>query len=158
MRSLQTKHGRRTYGLVLPPGHEFEYQQFTSDVTITATVEGSADVIVTADAVIFDGVTTVLIEFFAYGGSLDGGSSELIIVNLFEDGSDIGRLCNVGNPSATGVNAAPLYGALRRTPAAGSRTYSARGWVTIGGGTASVRAGVGGAAARVPGFIRITKV
>lgn len=136
---------------------ELDYVQFVADVAITSTDEATPTTIVTATALTFDGATTVLIEFYAQAGGVDAGASDQLVINLWEDSSPIGRICGVGNPSATGTGKAPLYGARRMTPTAGAKTYSIRGWGTAAG-TYNVQAGAGGAAATVPGFIRITRV
>lgn len=138
-------------------GLELEYQEFTADVAIVSTNEAAPTTIVTADAITVDGSTVILVEFYAQAGGVDAAASDQLVVNLWLDGAQFGRICGVGNPSATGTGKAPLYGAVRTTPAAGSRTYSVRGWGTAAG-TYTVQAGAGGAATTVPGFIRITRV
>lgn len=133
----------------LPPGYEYAYTEFTSAVSITATTEGTANTVVTASAVTFDGSTVVLIEFSA--PSVKAGTGNIIMC-LFEDGTAIG---NIGFNDNAG-KFVPMRLGRRRTPANGSRTYSVRAFVDAG--TGSVTGGAGGAGANVPGWIRITKV
>lgn len=149
----------------LPPGYEYDYTQITSNASLTATTEGTANTIVTASAVTFDGSTIVLIEWWAPHIVIPadaGGRS----VNfwLYEDGSSIGRLGSAAAPGVVSGSGGTIFGGgsmpvghkRRMTPASGSRTYSIRG--SVSGGTATVAAGAGGAATILPAFIRITKV
>lgn len=129
------------------PGYEYAYTEFTANKSVTATVEASADVVVTAGAVTFDGGTIALVEFSCPFAIPPGGG--YIVVLLFEDGVVKGQL---GRVDAN----APMQVSRRLTPAAGSRTYSARAIVNAGTGTLS--ADVGGSAKFFPGFIRVSKV
>lgn len=135
------------------PGTELNYTEFTAPVAISAVTEGTANTVVTAAAVTFDGVSSAMIEFFA--PYIDNSASTRVItVALFEDGVSIGEIAVVyGSASQT---IAPVRAARRRTPASGSRTYSVRAYMNASTGV--VTAGVGGSAAYVPGYIRITKV
>jgi hypothetical protein len=142
---------------LLPTGMaiEVDYVEFTAGGSITATSEGSADTVVTAGAVTFDGSTEAIIEFSAPNARPDtGAASRTLNVWLFEDGSSIGQLGLLASPAAGGANA-PLL--LRRllTPASGSRTYSIRATVNVGTGV--ITAGAGGAGNQVPGYIRVSK-
>lgn len=142
---------------LLKPGHEYEYQEGTSDVSITATAEGSATTIITADAVTFDGATAVNIEFaaryFGFNGTANAGDS--LNVWLFEDGSSIGTFTNMAAAGATHRGA--CYGLVRRTPASGSRTYSVRGTVTNASRAGTIGGGAGGSGNGTPITLRITK-
>lgn len=139
---------------VYPPGYEYAYNEFTGNVSVTATTEGAANTIVTASAVTFDGSTTVMIEFFSPLADT-GLSTAAITLVLFEDGVAVGQIA-VEYGSGGAELQAPIRVARRRTPASGSRTYSVRAFMNVG--TGSVHAGAGGAGVAVPGYIRITKV
>lgn len=143
-------------GWAVPPGFEFDYSQFTAAVSITATTEGTSNTVVTANAVTFDGSTTVMIEFYAPHARADtAAAARSLNLYMFEDGSSIGRVAAMLTPAANSDNK-PVHVVLRRTPSNGSHTYSIRGFVNAG--TGSVTAGIGGSGQDVPGFIRITKV
>lgn len=135
---------------------EVDYVEFTSNVNVTATTEATANSIVTGSSVAFDGSTAYLIEFFAPGARPDNGAvSRILNLYLYEDGASIGRIAFMTD-AASGNNIAPLLGFRRRTPSAGSHTYSVR--AAVDAGTGVVAAGAGGSTATVPGFIRIAKV
>jgi hypothetical protein len=156
--AVLTSDGANATAFELPPGYEFNYTQVTSNVNITATVEASANTLITAGAVVFDGSTTVLIEVFSQ--RIDTSAltdNNQCILNLFDGGTDIGRIAQFGSINGVDAGIAPLYVARRITPSAASHTYSLRGWNTAAS-TCVMQAGVGGAATSMPAFIRITKV
>jgi hypothetical protein len=132
---------------------ELAYVEFTANVNITATTEATADTIVSAGAVNFDGVTEVMIEFYAdsiESPGVVGGRGTFIV--FYEDADSIGTVTEVFNEAATAIRAL-CFGRRFLTPTAGSKTYSVRGFVT--NGTGIVRGGLGGGGARMPGYIRI---
>lgn len=134
-----------------PPGHQYAYDEFTGNVSVTATTEATANTIVTADAATFDG-TPVWVEFFAPEATNVASFNLSIILHDDTAGASLGRLCSQNSPDAMTLAA---QGKRKITPAAGSRVYSIRAY-TIGG-SAGVSAGAGGAGVDVPGYIRITK-
>ena len=135
-------------------GHELDYVEFTSPVTVTATVEDSGDTVVTAST-ITPGAIPILIEFYAPFARPDtGGATGNMRFNLFEDASDIGRLGELR--LIDGGERVPLHLTRRMTPAAGSRTYSIRAYLAAGT-SGQVTAGVGGNSVTMPGYIRITR-
>jgi hypothetical protein len=141
---------------VFPPGYTFAYNEFTAAVTVSATTEGTANTVVTASAVTFDGSTIAKIEFFAPSVTLGTTSGDQVIFLLYLDGASIGIIGQMNlNPAGGAIFPAPL--ARRLTPASGSRTYSIRAY-KVGTGNGTVTAGVGGTpAVYLPGYIRITK-
>lgn len=142
-----------------PPGYELHYKAFTSDASISSTTEGTPSTIVTADPVYFDGSTEVWIFFSSQCVRTAAGvDSQIVVVGIYEDGTAIGRIGQVraGTVAAAEAVGAAMNNGVRRTPAAGWRTFSAEGWVTIAG-TAIAQAGTGGVTASVPGYIRIVK-
>lgn len=140
-------------------GTELAYNEFTADVTVGNVNEGSAATVVTATAIVGDGLTAVIIEFFAelVEGPVSGNTHNGMIFVLYQDGVSIGLLGQVDVSLPAGNARAMCFAHLRRRmiPAAGSRTYSIRAFpsVPIAGG--AVRAGAGGSGNRVPGYIRI---
>lgn len=135
------------------PGYQLAYVEFTSAVTISATTEATANSVVSAGAVSFDGATPVIIEFFAVISQPAASAGSNLIYYLYEDGASIGQLGQHQNP-ASSSNRVPVLLRRRMTPTSGSHTYEIR--VVRGVGNGSVRAGVGGSGNEMPGYIRIT--
>jgi hypothetical protein len=137
-----------------PAVPELGYAEFTGQIDCTATVEASADTVVTSPAVSVDGVTPIIVEFFCetFTASLttfDG------ILCLFEDGASIGRIFQ-GRTIIALAGTASIFSSRRLTPANGVHTYSVRGLVSSAG-TFSVFGGTGGSGNRVPGYIRVVR-
>lgn len=125
---------------------ELAYAQVTSGGNITATVEASADTIVTAGAITADGSTAIFVEWFLLG--LASPSSQTTYLLLFDGSTSLGY----AGLGTSGLNPS-ISGRRRLTPTAGSHTYSIRGIVTSGTGTFT--AGAGGAGNNIPSFIRV---
>lgn len=139
-----------------PPGYEFDYVQFTgASVSITHTTEATADTIVTANAVTFDGATAVMIEFYAFAARPDGTAAAILSYYLYDGAASIGRIGAHSTPAASN-NYIPTILRRKLTPSAAAHTYSIRG--ATSSGTGIILAGAGGNAADMPGYIRITKV
>lgn len=144
-----------------PPGYEFDYVEFTANVSITATTEATANTIVTSNAVTYDGSTLVKIEFecvtalppLVAGGLLDFYLYEKVGAGAAASIGLIGELASQNAANSLEVHVRP---SRRMTPSAASIIYSIRARVSSGTGT--VAAGAGGNAATMPGSIRITKV
>lgn len=130
----------------LPSGYEFDYVEDTVGLTVTASTDGTAQNYLPGNAVTFDGSTRVKVEF--YFPLFNVTASQLLVVNLYQDGADIGRM------AAYAFNNEG-YGQRLFTPTAGAHTYSIRVWRTAG--TTGITAGVGGAGAYMPSFYRLTK-
>lgn len=134
-----------TTGTTLP-GVELDYREFTSQVSTVATSEAGAAIIVTADAVTFDGVHPVIVQFFCPAVLRGNNWSQGY---LFEDGSSIGELWYF---SAAGET--PVLVQRRLTPTSGLHTFSVRCWSDVSG---SATGGAGGSGNYMPGFIRIVR-
>lgn len=133
----------------VPPGHEFDYVAKTSNTAISATTAGTANSIVTANAVSYDGSTMIMLEFFC--AFLDSGVDMLI---AFFDGAT--QVDVFGAPPNTARVQGGKLGSLRLTPSNASHTYSVRAWLTSGSGTIYGNTGTGGNIP--PAYIRQTKV
>jgi hypothetical protein len=133
---------------------ELAYAEITSNVNVTATTQATANPIVTAPAVTFDGTTIALIDFYAPLVRSPAGGAATILV-LFEDGAAIGTLAQV--LGSTAQVDAPVRVTRRLTPAAGSRTYSVRAYVPSGTGIVYAGPGGPGVFVPVPAFIRIIR-
>lgn len=141
-------------GSLYPPGYEFDYVQKTSNTTVTQTSEASADTVVTANAVTYDGSTIIVIEFFSptVRPATGGGQIDLWI---FDGSSSIGKIGSFVSPAAAADNK-PCHVVRRLTPSAAAHTYSIRATVDTGSGL--VAGAAGGAATNFPAFIRQFKV
>lgn len=135
-----------------PPGYEYGYTEFTSNVSITATTEATANQIVSAGAITFDGAP-VRVEFGAY--LIRGPASVSIFVELYDGASSIGVLGQYDMDA--GADGVPPRLTRRFTPTAVAHTYSIRAHLASAG-TGTVFGGAGGVGLAMPGFIRITKV
>ena len=136
---------------------EVAYAEFTSDVSITATTEGTANTIVTAPSFTADGVSAYLIEFYSVAvepNSAVAGRS--VGLWLYQDGASIGSIGTALSQVASITYYATMVARRRIMPAAGTHTYSIRG--SCSAVSATVHAGVGGIGANTPGYIRISKI
>lgn len=130
-------------------GYEFDYKETNSaDINITATTAATADTIVTGNGFTADGNTAVWVEF--YCASADTPSATSLLFVLYESGTLINASWGQAT-SVSGVHRWPIYLRRKLTPAAGTRTYSARAWVVSGTGV--IRA----SATYMPAYIRVTK-
>jgi len=123
-------------------GVELAYNEFTSNVSVTATSEATANTVVTASAITADGSTPIVIEFYA--PSVDAN----VAIVLYDGSSTVGGVLAFNGAQV------PIYVPKRLTPASGSHTYSIRAYKPSG--SPSVQAGTGGSGNNMPGFIRIT--
>lgn len=126
---------------------QYDYVTRTSNITITATTSATAQAVLTGNAVTYDGVTRVLLEYFvpivdhpnqAYAVLYDG-STELGLLEIF-------------NSSAQGHDFG--YASILLTPSAGSHTYSVRFYK--GGSDPTIYCGNNTAGSYAPGYLRIT--
>lgn len=133
-------------------GSSVSYVEFQSPVLISATTAGTANTIVTADPITFDGTTAIFVQFSA--PEIDCPAGATMKFQLYDGATDLGTVGGVSNPSGVvlvGISGGPM---LRRlTPSAAQHTFSVRAFVSTGSG--NVQAGSGGAGAFVPGFIRV---
>jgi len=134
--------------------YELGYTEYTANVAISATTEATANTVVTAPAITFNGTTVALVKFYAPGVETGATAASHIVICLYLDGTSIGFFGQVTTPAAA-VTVAPVNLERRVTPAAGSRTYSVRAYRITSNG--QVYGGTGGAANYMPGFIRIER-
>jgi len=137
------------------PGAELDYTEITTDASITATTEATADTVVTAGAVVFDGSTTVMVEFSTSRGRPEPVAGALLTVVLYDGATSLGEFGYIRSAAAQN-QLLPMRLARRLTPSAASHTFSVRAFVSTG--TGILKAGPGGVGLIVPAFIRITKV
>lgn len=146
-------------GAGTPTGYTIvDYAQITSNVSITATSEATANAIVSGAGFTANGSSEYLIEFFAPQWRAD---TTVVGRNLFlillEGSTVIGTLTQNQNPSTS----ASFYGhgilAYRLQPSGASHTYTIAGYVSAG--TGLVGAGSGGSGLKLlPAYIMVTKL
>jgi len=142
-------------GVVPDLGGEVAYQEWIAQVSITATSEATAQQVVAAPAFTADGSSTYLVEFYAPACGPPGTSGQSLNFILYLDGVSLGLL-GVHQGNSANAFYAPSRQTRRIVPAAGSRTFSVRAFVSTG--TGLVFGGPGGVGQYVPGFIRVTRV
>ncbi len=132
---------------------EIAYQEFTADVSITATAVGSANQIVSAGAATYE-AAPILIEFWAARYTAPATTTQFVL----RDGTTV---LGTFTQTVSNQNQMPIYFARRLTPTAASHTYNVAAWNSAAG-TGTVKAGSGGTAGDastfLPGYIRVTYV
>jgi hypothetical protein len=140
---------------VFPPGYEIAYVERTTDLTVTATTAATAQEIVSAGAISFDG-TAVWIEFFS--PYVQAGADGFTLIVLYDGASELGRLGAVSGVEATAdtvVVGSPMCVRKRLTPTAASHTYKAHAYRLTANGL--VTGGAWGSDTNPAAYIRITK-
>lgn len=133
-------------GLNGPPGTEVDYQEFLTDVSITATTEATAQLVVASSSIAYAG-QLIVVEFWCPGIATSGSNPILTLID------------NAGGAVLGGVTpAAPgtiPYIKRRFIAPSATKSYRVVAWVVTP--TASIQSGAGGAGFRLPGWIKITK-
>lgn len=133
-----------------------DYAQITSNASITATSEATADVVVTGSAITYDGATEIMVEFYSPFCRPDTAANDRELrLYLYDGSSSIGRLSLQIAGEGGGSSHVPVHVKRRLTPSAASHTYSIR--ASVNAGTGLVGAGTGGSTGEMPAFIRIVK-
>jgi hypothetical protein len=129
---------------------EVNYTEFTSNVSITATTEGTANQVVTSGAISYENVPH-LIEFWC--PAVTAGVAALRL-GVFDGTTQVGLFTN----SAANETSRAYKGEHRLIPTAASHTYNVRGY-NASAATGTVAAGAGGTGVTLlPGFIRVTRI
>lgn len=136
-------------------GGEIAYQEFTAAASITATSEATANTVVTAPAILFDGVTPVIIDAFSPYFNPGTTATQYMQICFYDGSTSLGTI-GLTNAQVSSADYKTFYVARRLIPAAGSHTYSLRAFVNAGTGTFGV--GSGGVGNYNPGYIRIYRV
>jgi len=136
------------------PGEELAYNQITASATTTAGSAAAATLAIEGTSRTYDG-TPIIVEFWSgllYSPAVVGS---WVVVNLWDDVTDLGQFGQVGGGSANGIGA-PVFSRRRIVPTVGTHNYRIKAWIsTSGGGTGTVAAGTGGT--YLPAFIRVTR-
>lgn len=135
---------------------ELDYQQTVVAVNVTvASTELAPLTLLTFDPIIFDGVGSVLVEWYTPARVVNAGVTGGA-VNLWDSAgpTDLGRLASIAGNDVNQGQA--IYGSRRFTPPAGTKTYSLRAWAT--GATINLQAGAGGVGTYFPMWGRISRI
>ena len=130
---------------------ELGYTEFTSDVSVTSTTEGTPDDVVSAGALTFSG-QPIVIEFFTPQAQ-QVNNAELRF-SLWEGATNRGKIGAQGAIGNAGGHGPILVRRRIAAPSAGSLTFKVSAWNSAAG-TGTVKAGSGGSGAFLPGYIRI---
>ena len=132
-------------------GSELAYAEITADVTVSATTEASPTTIVTCPAFRLDAAARIYAEFYTacvdYTGT--GGGSDTIL-DLWE-AAQVFRLAQLSVGTSNATFRVPVLARYFATLAAGTYTYSVRGYRTTN--NALVRCSTDHA----PTYLRIAK-
>jgi len=140
---------------VLPPGHEYAYNEFTAPVTISATAEATADTIVTASAIDTGGSIPVIIECYLPYVQASTTSGDSCVFVLSEGGTSFGKPAQASGFSTVTGRFPGVLLRHRLTPTTGSKTYALEAYRVTANWT--IGAGAGGSGNIMPGYIRIFK-
>lgn len=137
---------RTTLGLSV--GTELDNVAITADVNLQtkAPAAGNAGPILTGNAISLDGSTRICIEVHLY---CTASGNDQSYVDLYEDSTCLGVIWTAWHRDKSYYS--PMHARIYRTPAAGSHTYSLKGWHTNSGNGYVILA------TGAPGFMRITK-
>lgn len=136
-------------GWVALPGQEFDYEQITSNPSgITATTEGTSQVVISGNSVYYDG-SRVKLSFFV--PKLSSSASLTVTFVVYRDTTVVGQV--FGGTINTTLQG--LEFEVFDTPAAGAHTYEVKAFVSSG--TLTVDVGAGGSGNLVPGWLRVSK-
>jgi hypothetical protein len=148
-----TKAGLDQY--IVERNREIAYQEFTASVIVSSTSEAAPNDVVSSGSIVFDGSTTVVIEFFSPLVQPGAAAGSTLICSLWDSTTDLGRMSYSLNPSATNPASGPVSCQRRLIPTATTHIYKIRAFAAGANGT--IFAGAGGATVFLPGFIRITR-
>lgn len=137
-------------------GHEFDYVERTTSLTVTATTEAAANSWIDGSAVTYDGLTRIQIECQGYLGI---AAAAVTAVPVLLDGSTVlGWLAEFASPGNTGGFDYSFRLSRFLTPAKGSHTYHVKWWKTNASGGVTIAAGAGsGSGSDMPAWLRVTR-
>ena len=131
-----------------PPGYALSYVEAATSGTISATTSGTANTLITAGAITFDGSTVIQVEY--YGPFHSCAAAATLVIGAFLDGTLVSIL-GQWQPAAAFATPAFLR-SNRLTPSAGSHTYSIRAWRATANWSWDFTAG----SSMTPGYVRVS--
>lgn len=108
-----------------------DYVEITAAVTVTGGV-GAQTVILTGNPLVLDGSTRIRVEVGTPQFDLTQPGN--LLVDVWEDSTDLGRIMDLDIAIGATLSDLGIGGSVSRfyTPAAGTHTYTVRGWTTTG--------------------------
>lgn len=136
-------------GWVGVPGQELDYAQITANPSgITATTEGTSQLVISGNSVYYDG-SRLKVSFFV--PKLSASASQTVTFVIYRDSTVVGQVFG-GTVNTTQQG---MEFEIFDTPAAGAHTYAVKAFVSTG--TLTVNVGAGGSGNLVPGWLRVSK-
>ena len=136
--------------LAIVAAAELAYGEMTVTQNVTGGSEAAPPVdLVTLNGVALDGLP-IIAEFFCSAFTAPGGANASMVVNLWRDAVDLGRIARFTN-SGAGAVVSSVLGRRRLTVAAGTYQFRARAWVSTGSGQ------LDGAPPATPVYLRLTR-
>lgn len=133
---------------------QLAYGTLINNTSVLVATEAAAQTLITLPSIVSDG-SPIIIEFFCPAAYPSAGVLSSIFVSLWEGSTNITRLCQVGNETATSNLVVPLKAQYEFTPTPGVHTYTIK--ANANTGVWSVLGNVGGVGAYPPIFARITR-
>lgn len=138
-------------------GSVLDHVELSTSPTVTTFTEGTAQTLLTSNSIIFDGTTRVIIEMGEFHSDFTANASGDAFVHLlYEDSTLLGRLfTHIANGTANTRLVA--HGKLRRTPSAGTHTYTIKAYKSTNLATFTSGGGAGGTGDNVAAFLRVIR-
>ena len=140
-----------------PPGHQFDYVEFTSAVNVTSTTEATPTTVVSGTSQAY-AAGDYWVEFFSHDVSPNPTAGAYLILSLWDGATELGNIAIIQDP--TGASAVsphfPVVAKRKVTLTAATHQLIINGH-TSGGQPGIVQAGAGGVATRLPGYILVTQ-
>ena len=130
-----------------------DYVEITSNVSVTATTEGTANTVITGTSQAY-AAEKMWVEFWCPEAS-PGGSNQNVTMVLLEGSTVSGQWQAARSPSAASYENNAVF--MRRLITPSAATFS---WVVkafINSGTGTIYAGAGGSGAFLPAYLAVTR-
>ena len=134
-------------------GQKLDYVERTTEASITATSQATANTVITGNSITLDGLSDIEIEFYIPDPGSPGTAQDLWI-GVFDGATCLGaaRL----SASNGNIRAPISYKRRLTTPSAGAHQYIAKAWTSSG--TGSLGAGAGGPTNdKIPMYLLVKK-
>jgi hypothetical protein len=136
----------------LKRGMLLNYAERTSNLSVTATTEGTSQEVVSTNSFSYPN-SEILIEFFSPNAGNPYTAQNLIIL-LYDDATILGQMVKIAG-SANNIQSS-LYGSYKLIPSLGMHTFKIKAIVSANQG--EINAGAGGTGTLLPTFIKITAI
>ena len=133
----------------LVSGAELAYAEMAATQNVSAVGEATPVDVVALPSTVLDG-SPVIVEFYCGAFTAPSGAGASIVVNVWRDAVDLGRIVRFTN-SGAGSLITSVLGRRKVTPAPGSYVLRARAWVSTGAGQ------IDGLPPCLPVYLRVTR-